>query len=115
MEELKAYYPYIIALLIRTVLPAVLAMVFPRHYTVRYGMALYQFVGHLMAQKRASLLRVNGDALSRFFFVVRTTFVDLSFGVYIASRDDLSKQDKETKIKEYLDREPASDITEGHP
>jgi len=113
MEELKAYYPYIIALLVGTILPATLALIFPRHLTVRYGMALYRFVGHIMAQKRASLLKVNGDALSRLLYVVRTTFVDLSFGVYIASRGDFSDKDREEKIKEYLDRKPASDISDG--
>jgi len=110
MEELKEYLPYIIALLVGTVLPAVLALIFPRHLTVQYGMALYRFVGFIMAQKRASLLKVNGDSLSRLLYVIRTTFVDLSFGVYIASRGDLTEKDKNEKITEYLDRDPASDL-----
>jgi hypothetical protein len=92
----------IISIIIGSVLPSLIGMILPRKNTVQYGMSIYKIIGTIFLQKRGYNLVVGTDVLSRLIAVIRTTFVDLSFGVYLASREDLTKEVVDQKIEEYL-------------
>jgi len=92
----------LISVLIGSVLPAVIGMILPRRKTVSYGMLLYKVSGALLGQKRATQLNISPTIINALITVLRTTFVDLSFGIYIASREDLSEEDRGKKIEEYM-------------
>jgi hypothetical protein len=83
-----------------TLIPVIVGLVLPRKKTVQYGMAINKFLGSLMLQKRAT--KLPGNILQSLLHTIRTTFQDLSFGVYISSRQDLSKEEKQKKVEEYL-------------
>lgn len=83
-----------------TLIPVIVGLILPRKKTVQYGMAINTFLGTLLLQKRATKLPRN--ILESLLHVIRTTFQDLSFGVYISSRQDFSKEEKQKKIEEYL-------------
>jgi hypothetical protein len=82
-------------------IPALIGMVLPRQKTIGYGRIIYRLFGTMLAQKRLHMMPDN--IWQTFLTLVRSTFVDMSYGVYIESRVDLSKEEKEKKIQEYLD------------
>jgi hypothetical protein len=82
--------------------PALMAMLLPRQRTVNFGILIYNSLGLVLLQKRPHYLAISDNVWSRIGFVIRTTFADLSFGVYIASREDFDKEEKQKKIDEYI-------------
>jgi hypothetical protein len=82
------------------VIPILFGMMLPRRKTVGYGRVIYRFMGTLMLQKRVHTLPTS--ILATIVTVIRSTFVDISYGVYIESRTDLTSEEKESKIQEFL-------------
>ena len=92
----------ILSIIIGSMIPTVISMILPRAGTVKFGMTLYKLLGGALGQKRATNIGISAGSWSNFLMMVRTTFTDLSFGVYIASREDMAEDVKKTKIDEYL-------------
>ena len=92
----------LLSLIIGSLIQTVLGMVLPRPGTVKLGMTLYKMFEMALGQKRATRLGIPAGTWSRLLMVIRTTFTDLSFGIYIASREDLSIEDRKKKVDEYL-------------
>jgi hypothetical protein len=91
-----------LGILIGSIIPALISMIMPRKGTVKFGVMVYKVLGMALGQKRATQIGIPAGAWSTLLLVIRTTFTDLSFGIYIASRDDISNEDQEKKIDEYL-------------
>jgi hypothetical protein len=99
------HHPVIVCIIsagIGVFFPALMALLFPRRRTVNFGIFIYNSLGLFLLQKRPHYLIVSDNVWSRIGFVIRTTFADLSFGVYIASREDFDKEEKQEKIEEYI-------------
>ena len=84
------------------VIPLIIGFFLPRRQTIKYGMIIYNSIGFLLMQCRHYKLSLPTNLISNALLVVRTTFTDLSFGVYLASRIDLTREEIAQKIKEYL-------------
>lgn len=91
-----------LSVLVGSVLPALISLALPRHRTVQFGRAVYKAFKIVLLQKRATQLGVPMGAWSKLLMVVRTTLTDLSFGIYIESREDMADQEKLQKESEYL-------------
>jgi len=83
-----------------TLLPLFIGLILPRRKTVGYGRLVYKLLGTLLLQKR--LHNIPASVLGSIINMLRATFVDFSFGIYIESRTDLSVEDKTSKIEEYI-------------
>lgn len=92
---------YLVIFLAGLVIPVLIGIILPRRRTIGYGRIIYKLFGTCLAQTR--IQEVSGSILQSIMTVIRSTFVDLSFGIYIESRSDLSDKDKEKKIQEYID------------
>lgn len=92
----------VISLVVGSLVPAILSMALPRGGTVKFGMSVYKMLGMALGQKRATHIGIPASTWSKLLLVIRTTFTDLSFGIYIASREDLSAEDRKKKVDEYL-------------
>lgn len=96
----NASFSSILLVLIGFILPAVIGMILPRRKTIGYGRFIYKSLGIFLAQKRLNTSPTH--PLLNILNVLRTTFIDMSYGVYIESRTDLSKEDVDKKIEEYI-------------
>ena len=90
----------LILMVLGTLLPFLVGMFLSRRNTIRYGGLVYKILGGLMLQKRIHTPAI--DFASKLLLMIRSTFVDLSFGIYLESRTDLSKKEKEKKVLEFL-------------
>lgn len=93
----------VIAFVVGTLIPTIIALILPRRKTISFGMAIYDLVGGTMLQKRAHNIPLPQSRWQKLRLVLRSTFADAAFGVYVASRKDWSRDQKEAKIKEYID------------
>lgn len=91
-----------VTLLAGILLPILIGMILPRRYTILYGAMINGWVGKILGQRRASFISRGMGIWGIFLHTIQTTFVDLSFGIYISSREDFSKEQKAQKIEEYL-------------
>ena len=94
-------FSYLAIFLAGLIIPVLIGIILPRRKTIVYGRIIYKFLGNCLAQTR--IQEISGSTFQSLGAVIRSTFVDLSFGIYIESRSDLSDTDKEKKIQEYLD------------
>lgn len=92
----------VVSLIVGILVPAIISAFFSRKGTVKFGILIYKFLGSMMLQKRATCLKIPSTKFGQILYSIRTTFVDLSFGVYIASRKDLSSDEQNKKIDDYL-------------
>lgn len=92
----------VVSLIVGILVPAIISAFFSRKGTVKFGILIYKFLGSMMLQKRATCLKIPSTKFGQILYSIRTTFVDLSFGVYIASRKDLSSDEQSKKIDDYL-------------
>ena len=92
----------ILSIVLGFVIPSVITMALPRSGTIKFGIWLYRGLGTLLGQKRATQIGIPPTALHNLLMVIRTTFTDLSFGVYIASREDFTPEVRQQKIDEYM-------------
>lgn len=94
---------HILILCVGTLFPILLGMVLPRRRTIQYGMWINKTLGLALLQKR--LFRsVPSNIAEGIIHAIQTTFQDVSFGVYIDARKDLTLKEKQKKINEYLNR-----------
>lgn len=77
----KLNWTYIIVLILGSGIPIVIGMILPRKGTVGYGRFLYKWIGGLLVQKR--IHPITGGLINGLLTTIRSTFVDLSFGVYL--------------------------------
>ena len=82
------------------IIPVLIGIILPRKKTIGYGRILFRFLGTCLAQTR--IQEAPASLLQSILLVIRSTFVDLSFGVYIESRTDMSETNKGQKVEEYL-------------
>jgi len=94
----------LILIILGTILPPVLGMLLPRKRTIQYGIAINKFLGTIFFQKRVFKYKGTESIWQKLGETIQTTFQDLSFGVYISGRTDLTKKEKQKKIDEYLIR-----------
>lgn len=89
-----------------TLFPIVIGLVLPRKKTIRYGMLINKTIGLALLQRRI-FKSIPTNILSSIVAAVQTTFQDVSFGVYLDARKDLTAEEKTAKIQEYLQQVPA--------
>lgn len=92
----------VVSFIVGIIVPALISAFFSRKGTVKFGILIYKFLGSIMLQKRATCLKMPATKIGQILYSIRTTFVDMSFGVYIASRKDLSNDEQNAKIDDYL-------------
>jgi len=85
-----------------SILPSLIGMILPRKKTIQYGMVINRFLGTVFLQKRSFKSPAAESLWQRLGLTIQTTFQDLSFGVYLDGRKDLTKEEKDKKITEYL-------------
>jgi hypothetical protein len=100
LTGLSGKYSFISLIVI--IICGAISLFLPRRLTVKYGMLIYKAVGTIFLQKRATFLKINDGLWSRVGTVLRTTFVDLSYGVYLASREDLKEEEIQQRIEGYI-------------
>lgn len=84
-------------------LPIIFGLILPRRKTVQYGMLINKTLGLALLQKRIFRgMSIPEDIIGAIVTNVQTTFQDVSFGVYIDSRKDITPEEKQKKIDEYL-------------
>jgi hypothetical protein len=94
---------HILVMLAGSFIPILLGIILPRKRSVQYGMAINKFIGMALLQKRYFKAPLPDNILQAIIRTVQTTFQDVSFGVYLDSRRDLSKEERDKKITEYLE------------
>lgn len=85
--------------IIVSVLPLVISLTLPRKKTIMYGMAIHMWVGKMLMQTGNTIS--NGKGMHKVIVAIRTTFVDFSFGIYLASKK-LSKEDINVMIDKHI-------------
>ena len=80
--------------------PIFIGTILPRRKTIGYGRLIYKFFKVALAQKRIHI--IPSTIVQNIIIVLRSTFVDLSYGIYIESRTDLTPEEQEKKIDEYI-------------
>lgn len=95
-----------------SILPSLIGMILPRKKTIQYGIGINKFLGTIFLQKRSFKSPAAETLWQRLGMTIQTTFQDLSFGVYLDGRKDLTKEEKDKKITEYLSTAPAEIETE---
>jgi len=111
VNQHQAMSAAVASFVIGVVIPYIIGMALPRRKTIQYGMAINRWVGRIFLQKRATNLPIVSDnAWSKLGHAIRTTFVDLSFGVYLDSRKDFTQEQVNQKINEYLALKPEQEI-----
>jgi hypothetical protein len=98
---------HVLVMLVGSLIPVLFGLILPRKRAIQYGIAVNKFLGMALLQKRYFKAPVTNNILQALVLSVQTTFQDVSFGVYLDSRKDLTKEDREKKITEYL--EPQKD------
>ena len=88
---------HLLILLMGSIFPVIIGLVLPRMRTIQYGIAINKFIGGVLLQKRITVY-IPGSITH----TLQTTFQDISFGVYIDSRKDLTEEQRKQKIEEYL-------------
>ena len=100
---------HILSLGAGSLIPFIIGLVLPRKKTIQYGMFMNSFLGTIMFQKRCfGKICVPENIVEAIIQTVQTTFQDISFGVYIDSRKDITPEEKQKKIDEYLITVPAA-------
>lgn len=89
---------HLLILLIGSIFPVIVGLILPRIHTIQYGIAINKFLGGVLLQKRAFNVSIPGSIIH----TIQTTFQDISFGVYIDSRKDLTEDQRKQRIEEYL-------------
>jgi len=92
----------LISILIGSVLPTFISVFLPRRKTIGFGRIIYKFLGGAFLQKRATHLKISEGIWGNLMLMIRSTFTDLSFGVYIESREDFTDEQKDQKTEEYI-------------
>ena len=91
----------IILMVTGTLVPIILGLILPRKRTIHYGMWINKTLGLALLQRR-HFGSMPQNVTQGIIATIHTTFQDVSFGVYIDARQDLSPEEKEKKINEYL-------------
>jgi len=100
---------HLLMMLMGLLIPIVLGLVLPRRHTVQYGIAINKFLGVSLLQKRIfGGTNIPANIVQAIIQAVQTTFQDVSFGVYIDSRKDLTEEQRKRKIEEYFGTIPRS-------
>ena len=98
----------LVLVIIGSLLPSIIGIVLPRRQTITYGMFINKFIGTIFLQKRRFQAPAAENLWEALGHAIQTTFQDLSFGVYLDGREDLSSDDKKAKIEDYLITVPAA-------
>lgn len=94
---------HILSLGVGSMIPFLVGILLPRKNTIHYGMLMNSFLGKIMFQKRVyGKLVIPANVVEAIIHTVQTTFQDISFGVYIDSRTDITPEERQKKIDEYL-------------
>lgn len=95
---------HIMVMFAGSLIPILLGIILPRKRTVQYGMVINRFLGLALLQKRLFKTAAPSHILGAIMHSIQTTFQDVSFGVYIDSRKDITEEERKQKIDEYLNR-----------
>lgn len=98
----STFWLIVVNLIVGSFIPAMISLFLPRRKTIQFGIMIYRVVGAFLLQKRFP--KISEGKWGRLVHFVQTTFVDLSFGIYLGSRADLSTEQIEVKIKEQIER-----------
>jgi len=94
---------HILSVLGGTLFPVILGMVLPRKRTIHYGMLINKTLGLALLQKRVfKNCSIPNNILANIILTIQTTFQDVSFGVYLDSRKDITDEEKNKRIEEYI-------------
>ena len=94
---------HLLAMAIGSMVPIVVGLVLPRKHTIQYGRVINKFLGMILLQKRIfGGANIPANILQAITLAIQTTFQDVSFGVYVDSRKDLTEEERIKKIEEYL-------------
>lgn len=97
-------FSHLVVLIVGFLIPVIIGLFLTRLKTVQYGMFLNRFIGTLLLQKRffQNIPDPGKSILKAAALAIQTTFQDMSLGVYIDARKDLTDEEKQKKIDEYL-------------
>jgi hypothetical protein len=93
---------HVLVMLVGSLIPILFGIILPRKRTIQYGMAINKFLGLVLLQKRVFKANIPMNILQAIVLSIQTTFQDVSFGVYIDSRKDLTDEERKKKIEDYL-------------
>jgi hypothetical protein len=97
---------HVLAIGAGSLIPVIIGIILPRKKTIQYGILINKTLGLALLQKR-HFGSVPTNIIESIIATIQTTFQDMSFGVYIDARKDLSSEEKQNKISEYLVQVPA--------
>ena len=100
---------YLVAIAVGTFFPVLVGIILPRRHTIGYGRAINKFLGLALLQKRVYGKVDVTNMFQAIILTIQATFQDVSFGVYIDSRKDLTEEEKKKKTEEYLGVTPPKD------
>ena len=83
------------------IIPIIFGLALPRKNTVGYGRWINRTLGLALLQRR-HLPNMPSNIIEIIIANIQTTFQDISFGVYIDARKDLTPEEKQKKVDEYL-------------
>jgi len=98
----STFWLVVVNLVVGSFIPALVSMFLPRKKTIQFGIMIYRVVGAFLLQKRNP--KISEGKWGKLVHFVQTTFVDLSFGIYLGSRTDFSEEQIEAKITEQIER-----------
>lgn len=106
---------HVLVMLAGSLIPILFGIILPRKRTVQYGIAINKFLGLALLQKRVFTgSNIPMNILQAIVHSIQTTFQDVSFGVYIDSRKDLTEEERKQKIEDYLNGvKKSEDLNEG--
>ena len=98
---------HLVVMLTGSLIPIIIGLILPRRHTIQYGISIDKFLGVFLLQKRIfGGANIPANILEAIMQAVQTTFQDVSFGVYVDSRKDLTEEQRKQKIEEYLGPKP---------
>jgi hypothetical protein len=94
---------HVVVMLMGSLIPVLVGIALPRKQTVGYGISINKFLGLFLLQKRIfGGANIPANILQAITTAIQTTFQDVSFGVYIDSRKDITEEERKQRIEDYL-------------
>jgi hypothetical protein len=85
-----------------TILPLLIGLFLTRKRTVGYGRWITKTIGKILLQKRIFGIPIPTNLKDALLMHLQSTMQDIAFGIGIEGRTDLTPEQKQEKVNEYL-------------
>jgi len=80
------------------------SVILPRKKTIGFGITIWKFLSKILCQKQPEKLPISNSIWNKIMVTIESTLTDLSFGIYIASREYNNEKLNE-EIEKYIHQE----------